>query len=103
MDPRRRSPTKEREVNVYRISAFPTRMFDYYRAAVVVAESPESAARIHPNGIHVWSTTGWPRWVGDWVADTGTWVTPEKVTVELIASAPEQTAARVLCANYVGR
>ena len=92
-------------MNVYLISARPKRTFDIYYSATVLAETPEAAARIHPDGFHKWSDAD-----GCWVdIDTAeldvylrTWVTPDQVTVEFIAAAPGWDWERVLCAHFIG-
>lgn len=92
-------------MNVYLISARPERTFDIYYSATVLAETPEAAARIHPDGFHKWSDAD-GCWVDIDTADRDvylrTWVTPDKVTVEFIASAPGWFCDRVLCANFIG-
>jgi len=92
-------------MNVYLISARPKRTFDIYYSATVLAETPEAAARIHPDGFHKWSDAD-VCWVDIDTADRDvylrTWVTPDEVTVEFIAAAPGWDWERVLCASFLG-
>ena len=92
-------------MNVYLISARPKRTYHIYRSATVLAETPEAAARIHPDGFHKWSDAD-GCWVDIDTADRDvylrTWVTPDEVTVEFIAAAPGWDWERVLCANFIG-
>lgn len=92
-------------MNVYLISARPKRTFDIYYSATVLAETPEAAARIHPDGFHKWSDAD-GCWVDIDTADRDvylhTWVTPDEVTVEFIAAAPGWDWERVLCASFLG-
>jgi|DEB19_MinimDraft_3_1074340.scaffolds.fasta_scaffold81238_2 hypothetical protein len=92
-------------MNVYLISARPKRTYHIYRSATVLAETPEAAARIHPDGRHQWSNAD-GCWVditdGDLDVYLRTWVTPDEVTVEFIAAAPVWDWERVLCANFFG-
>jgi len=92
-------------MNVYLISARPKRTFDIYYSATVLAETPEAAARIHPDGFHKWSDAD-GCWVDIDTADRDvylrTWVAPDQVTVEFIAAAPGWDWERVLCAHFIG-
>jgi len=92
-------------MNVYLISARPKRTFDIYYSATVLAETPEAAARIHPDGRHKWSASDgcWAvKMDGELDPDDRTWVTPDKVIVEFIAAAPGWDWERVLCAEFIG-
>jgi hypothetical protein len=93
-------------MNVYLISARPKRTFDIYYSATVLAETPEAAARIHPDGFHQWSDAAgcWAYKMDGELGDypDRTWVTPDKVTVEFIAAAPGWDWERVLCAHFIG-
>jgi hypothetical protein len=86
-------------MNVYLISARPKRTFDIYYSATVLAETPEAAARIHPDGFHKWSDAD-GCWVDIDTADLD--VYPDQVTVEFIAAAPGWDWERVLCAHFIG-
>lgn len=72
-------------MNLYLISQTENEDYDTYDSAVVAAETPEDAARIHPDGS----------------GSFGTWARcPENVTVKLIGTATEGTPAGVICASF---
>jgi len=68
--------------------------YDTYSDAVVRAETPEEAKRIHPNGTAVW---------GDAETEEGytlaTWADPRRVTVTLLGEAIDPTPG-VVCAAF---
>jgi 2-polyprenyl-6-methoxyphenol hydroxylase-like FAD-dependent oxidoreductase len=90
------------EMNLYHISQTDVSGWDTYSDAVVVAESPEQAARIHPR-------TDWWRtdeegiikhipleddmYSRDWTDD------PSHVTVRLLGTAID-TVEQVICASF---
>lgn len=78
-------------MNLYLISQTENNGYDTYDSAVVAAETPEDAARIHPDGSGSLS----------WGQSFGTWAKrPENVKVELIGTATEGTRAGVICASF---
>ena len=46
-------------MNVYKLSQTVQDHFETYDSCVVIAENPESAKKIHPNGYYVWTEAGW--------------------------------------------
>jgi hypothetical protein len=95
---------KEIAMKVYLISARPKRTYNIYYSAVVIAESPEKAARIHPDGHHRWSEDNscWEyiKPLEPCDPQLGSWVHPDSVVVEFIADVPGWDWARVVCANF---
>ena len=68
--------------------------YDTYDSAVVCAESEAHARDIHPDGRGQISEREGPRPM------CGTWVSPEKVNVELIGHAEPFMPAGVVCASF---
>jgi hypothetical protein len=71
---------KDKKVKLFMISQEVNHDYDTYDSAIVAAESPEAARRLHPNGTHIWSDAlkGWveegknkvDEWrAKDWVGD----------------------------------
>jgi hypothetical protein len=68
--------------------------WDTYDSAVVAAEDEEQARQINPRN-------GWPMTERDWNRDYSDWCsTPERVRVQLLGVAEEDTEAGVICASF---
>jgi hypothetical protein len=77
-------------MNLYLISQDQNQDYDSYDSAVVAAPDEETARNIHPNT--------YPQ---PWSNDSGTWCrTPDKVTVEYLGIAKEETVTGVICASF---
>lgn len=91
-------------MNIYRITRDDGYKPGTYGAAIVVADSQESAKLIHPGGLFTWETTsGWVRksTLEYSQAATRTWIPPANVKVELIGenATPQNSAVILACFN----
>jgi hypothetical protein len=96
-------------VNLYQIYA-PTRGYDVYREALVLAPDEETARNLHPNGTDVWDGRSWcdpdfiPVSMGFMRREISnhSWVAPSEVTVTLVGVAVPDLGdrPRVLLASF---
>lgn len=86
-DPVTSPETEKRVLNLYRISQTENNDYDTYDSAVVAAETPDEASRVHPSISNEWDSHCWAS-------------APEQVTVELIGTAKEGTTVGVICASF---
>jgi len=84
-------------MNLYRISQTETDDWDTYDSAVVAAENMSDAANIHPDGGN--DDRSEPDIWGE-VINYHSWVSPDKVKVELIGVAAPGTVAGVIVASF---
>lgn len=111
-------------LNLYRISQTVNRGYDTYSDAVVAAETPDDARRIHPYtgwGDTRYHVTWRDEWAEPWDVDAvkrGAWVyvdergseneayerqwadRPNEVTVELVGVAAAHVQPGVVCASF---
>jgi hypothetical protein len=81
-------------MNIYKITQTVNRTYEVYLAAVVVAETEESAKHIHPDG----EQNGFNKWYKQF---HNTWADPKDVKVELLGSAAPGVEKGVVLAEYV--
>ena len=95
-------------MNLYKLTRHdnPNQKQNKYYECVVLANSPESAINIHPNGRGNWLTRGdgYRNHITYKNYPLNTWVDPKYVTAELIGKAdkPLGTIEKVICACYYG-
>lgn len=74
-------------MNLYLIEQDVNSRYETFYAAVVVADTPEEAARIHPSGNsdYNWNGKEWPHWGADYWADN-----PDQVKVTYLGEYPPE-------------
>jgi hypothetical protein len=88
------------KLHLYHISQDDVRGYDTYDSAVVVAENPEDAKRIHPSewrdGEEWFQRTPDEAWYADWT------INPDKVEVEYLGPcyALHYRAGDVVCSSF---
>jgi hypothetical protein len=103
-------------VNLYKISyPWPKRTYDVYLSAVVAAESPEAARRVHPDPLYVWDAEAgaWgcvSPWPLDWLPEHAardrarageTWPSDiEQVEIALLGTAQSDIEPGVVHASF---
>jgi hypothetical protein len=85
---------------LYLISQTANTGYDTYDSAVVAAETPDEAIRIHPSGGMTWDEKreGWA-WGGTAAYD-GAWTRPDLVSCRQIGIADPGTGPGVICASF---
>ena len=81
-------------MNLYKISQTVNTSWDTYSVAIVAAETPEAARRIHPSP----ALQDDPEWIEkSWFRG---WAHPDQVQAEYIGEASPGTAAGVILASF---
>lgn len=93
---------KNKKLFLFKISQTVNNDWDTYDSAVVVAETPEAAKTIHPDGLTsaIVKNGKFVNKAGDEVF-TGTWAHPEKISVQLLGVADGSlTNRQIICASF---
>lgn len=98
-------------MNLYLLEQVESRGYDTYPAAVVRAESPEAARRLHPNRTCAWDGRGWarprdfedqqPTYVDAWGSSRHGWAScPDNVTATLLGTSLPDLPPAVVLATF---